>query len=299
MNIARSGYLLPIKVCALLFTCLVCFVPIAMADSIVPVPTAVSPSLTTMGWVGVYYQDPNNNTVTDVETQVFGISSMSVGPSTWSGDANSGTGSGTASVGYGSASLYSGVSRTGTSSRTDLSGYYFNAYAYARFTDTMTINDPNLAGTTGSTTFDITLSGVPDGGKALLWVRPIDPNPNNPQPSYVLNVQNALLSSGQYTYTTAPIFFTYGESFSFYVALGAMSSLYGYDPGSHSIDMLNTLTLSDIDVYDQFGGINMNYAIETASGAVYPFAGVPEPTTMLLLGSGLIGLVGLRRRFKK
>jgi hypothetical protein len=34
-------------------------------------------------------------------------------------------------------------------------------------------------------------------------------------------------------------------------------------------------------------------------GELIPIEPVPEPSTMLLVGSGLIGLVGFRRKFKK
>lgn len=42
-----------------------------------------------------------------------------------------------------------------------------------------------------------------------------------------------------------------------------------------------------------------NYALAVHPGDIGAPKGVPEPSTMLLLGSGLIGLIGLRRKFKK
>lgn len=45
--------------------------------------------------------------------------------------------------------------------------------------------------------------------------------------------------------------------------------------------------------------LNFDYVWAVRDGDVPDTRPVPKPTTMLLLGSGLLGLVGLRRKFRK
>jgi hypothetical protein len=67
----------------------------------------------------------------------------------------------------------------------------------------------------------------------------------------------------------------------------------------YDIYSLAAFTLSD-DIVDIYGLANN---IEIGNGKSYtnPLSQtpVPEPTTILLLGSGLVGLAGFRRKFKK
>ncbi|GAB6907349.1 putative Secreted protein containing PEP-CTERM bacterial domain [Desulfosarcina cetonica] len=74
------------------------------------------------------------------------------------------------------------------------------------------------------------------------------------------------------------------------------SETYGWSlAGLIQLNLLGTL---DVTVTSVFGDFYLDYSILTANGESAP---VPEPATMLLLGTGLVGLAGASRKkiFKK
>jgi hypothetical protein len=75
----------------------------------------------------------------------------------------------------------------------------------------------------------------------------------------------------------------------------------GNDPfASHTCSLINFSgnPVSGTVVFHNLGGDNVGALLDNVT-LTGPAQGVAEPTTLLLLGSGLIGLVGFRRRLKK
>jgi hypothetical protein len=58
----------------------------------------------------------------------------------------------------------------------------------------------------------------------------------------------------------------------------------------------NTQGVTGLDLYSIDGGSNWVSNGDETLGAFDVIGGVPEPSTMLLLGTGLLGVMALRRR---
>ena len=97
----------------------------------------------------------------------------------------------------------------------------------------------------------------------------------------------------------------FGDAFGNFSGIGAGQSLNGLSVAFNTstlgtFDDIITLALTGYNESGYSGGLS-SITLEL-KGHVYSNGGqqpVPEPTTMLLLGSGLIGLAGFRKRFKK
>lgn len=86
--------------------------------------------------------------------------------------------------------------------------------------------------------------------------------------------------------------FTWGTPFELFVQAQARAQS---EPGDGDPRAATTVHLDNIFVFDASGAPQSSYALTSAAGAPYATA-VPEPGTLLLIGTGALGLLAKRRR---
>jgi len=90
----------------------------------------------------------------------------------------------------------------------------------------------------------------------------------------------------------------------FLIKTGNLSAPPGYNPPSTNLDTFlfkndPNLVYAVVDLVNSIPGINLIEIEKFSHIDEFNPTSVPEPTTMLLLGLGLVGLAGVGRKFKK
>lgn len=254
-------------------------------------------SLSSSVSMNVSWWDPVlNKNVSEEVIKVTGGSQAVVDPGvTWSKDPQSPVGMGATNAYYGWMQAGAQVERAVQSVLTDPTNWYiFGVSAGSSFTDTITLSSPDYAnGTQGEASFIFDVSGTASGDRS---------GANASAGLYIKNLttgkvlfQNYYLPGGDHQYTSQKYTFTFGVPFTFTASFSALVSLSGLEAGSSSAWFMNTAQFSGMNVSLGTTPIT-NFTITAESGALYPISTIPEPVTMLLLGLGLIGLAGIRRK---
>lgn len=179
--------------------------------------------------------------------------------------------------------------------------YRATSTAVASFTDAWTVNAGSLNGTIGTLSVTVELEGTRQAEYEYHSA-----NLSLGMTNYYYGSDNKQnLYAGLYTFDVP---FMFGSENNIKFELRADTSAAGHvdnfyyrhykQGGIQDVDFLNTATVTGLVLYSSDKTLVSDYVFTSESGHDYFTASqpVPVPSTVLLLGSSLIGILGIRRR---